>query len=99
MHDEEDISYLYEEFDKLTDGYDYNTVMVAVAAFYADLVRHVTNDSDKIRELYNMMANAAICLNEDDSNQLQATQNPPQEEATKKARQSDGNERKPSKPN
>ena len=88
--EEEDISYLYNEFDKLTDGYDYNTVMVAIAAFYADLIKEVTSgDKERIRELYAMMADAAIqlCSHHDSDHEFQAQEDTPQKEEAEESRQ------------
>ncbi len=100
--EEEDIAYLYNEFDKLTDGYDYNTVMVAIAAFYADLIKDVTDgNQDRIRELYAMMADAAIqlCSHHDSDHEFQAQENATQEEEAEESRQKTGDESDSSRAN
>lgn len=94
--DEKAIEEMYDAIMSTFDGRDYDSIMVVLGAVHNYFALQTTTDPDRLRMLYNMMGDAAICmamLEEDDGrNQLQATQDPPQKTKRKKTRKKTGDE-------
>lgn len=93
MAKEDQTDYLYSAFSDVANGHDIHSVMVALGALYADIVGSITTDEQHIRDLYQRMATAAVYLAQlNDSDELQAEEDPPQKKKAKKARSKTGDE-------
>lgn len=75
---EKKIRELYDSVMKEVKKYDYQTQMITLGAIHNELVLLATNDPEKIKELYDMMANAAAILGEHGSYKFQTKENAPQ---------------------
>lgn len=88
--DERAIEEIYDTILSTLDGYEYDSIMVALGAIHNHFALMTTKDSNRLRILYNMMGDAAICmamLEEDERNdELQAEKDTPQKAKRKTAR-------------
>lgn len=93
--DEKAIDRMYEAIMDVVDGQDYDSVMVVLGALHNSFALQHTLNSEKLRSLYDMMGDAAVCMAmiEDECNhQLQTKKNTPQKAKRKKARKKTGDE-------
>lgn len=86
---EREIEQMYDAIMEVVEGKQYDSVMIVLGALHNQFALHHTSDEDKLRALYGMMADAAVCmamLENEYSNELQTQENPPQKAQRKKAR-------------
>lgn len=84
---------LYNKIAKDISESDIYTAMIVLGILHNELAIQHTRDAKKIKELYDMMANAAIReALAIDCTQLQTKEDTPQKEQRKKARKASGHE-------
>ena len=75
-------------------GEAYEPTMIVLGAIHNTMALEVTTDETRLRSLYSMMADAAICMTlmeDDDNPQLPPEENTKQKKKTKKQRPKTGN--------
>ncbi len=95
--DEKAVDHMYEQIMDVVDGQDYDSVMIVLGALHNTFALQHTLDETKLRALYTMMGDAAVCMaimeNECDSEfqaEEDASQNPQRKKARKKTRDEPG---------